>query len=69
MFFVGFVLVAVYAPMLVLVALGQLQAGLPAGPLEAVPSLAALIIIPVVGGLMMAGGMLMRRRLGGAGVG
>ena len=67
-FFVGFVLLAVYAPMLALVALGQLQAGLPAGTLEAVPSLPSLIVIPAIGGLMMLGGTLIRRRLANAGL-
>lgn len=66
LFFIGFVLVAVYAPMLVLVMLGQLTPGLDAGPLETVPSLTMLIAVPLVGAGLMAAGVALRVCLGGA---
>jgi len=65
-FFIGFVLVAVFLPMLVLAMLGQLTPGLDAGPLETVPSLAMLITVPLVGAGLMAAGIALRVRLGGA---
>ncbi len=65
-FFCGFVLVAVYLPMLVLVMLGQLTPGLDAGPLETVPALAMLITVPLIGAGLMMAGVALRVYLGGA---